>query len=232
MDGLSDRELDVGFRLGLHPHLLVVEGEDVLAAGCFPQALETRVDTIPAQVPYLAAEPARVARWKERLRTLPGLRVGVAWQGNPKAEEFIWARGRSFPLAALEPLAQLPGVSLVSLQKGPGCEQLARVSFADRIVDLGTDLDSAPDAFLDTAAVMASLDLVVSCDTSIVHLAGGLGRPVWTALSLSPEWRWLLERNDSPWYPTMRLFRQPNPGDWETVVRDVASELGEWAHQT
>ena len=196
-----------------------------------PHALNTRIDTIPAQVPYLAAEPERVARWQERLGTLRGLRVGLAWQGNPKAEEFVWARGRSLPLAALEPLAQLPDVSLVSLQKGPGCEQLPRVPFADRIVELGTDLDAGPDAFLDTAAVMASLDLVVSCDTSIVHLAGALGRPVWTALSLSPEWRWLLARNDSPWYPTMRLFRQSADGDWGAVVTAMVQALAPLAAQ-
>ena len=190
-----------------------------------PHALKTRVDTIPAQGPYLAAEPERVAKWAERLRELPGMRVGLAWQGNPKVEKLIWARGRSLPLAALEPLAQLPGVSLLSLQKGPGCEQLAQVPFADRIVDLGTDLDPGADAFLDTAAVMASLDLVVSCDTSIVHLAGALGRPVWTALTLSPEWRWLLERNDSPWYPTMRLFRQSTDGDWGAVVTAIVQAL-------
>ena len=196
-----------------------------------PHALNTRIDTIPAQVPYLAAEPERVARWQERLGTLRGLRVGLAWQGNPKAEEFVWARGRSLPLAALEPLAQLPDVSLVSLQKGPGCEQLPRVPFADRIVELGTDLDAGPDAFLDTAAVMASLDLVVSCDTAIVHLAGALGRPVWTALSLSPEWRWLLARNDSPWYPTMRLFRQSADGDWGAVVTAMVQALAPLAAQ-
>jgi hypothetical protein len=196
-----------------------------------PHALKTRVDTIPAQVPYLAAEPERVAKWRERLRALPGMRVGLAWQGNPKAEKFVWARGRSLPLAALEPLAQLPGVSLLSLQKGPGSEQLAQVPFADRIVDLDTDLDPGADAFLDTAAVMASLDLVVSCDTSIVHLAGALGRPVWTALSLSPEWRWLLERNDSPWYPTMRLFRQSTEGDWGAVVTAIVRALEPLAAQ-
>ena len=190
-----------------------------------PHALETRVDTIPAQVPYLTAEPERVAKWTERLRELPGLRVGLAWQGNPKFERLIWARGRSLPLAALEPLTQLPGVSLLSLQKGPGCEQLARVPFADRIVDLGTDLDPGADAFLDTAAIMTCLDLVVSCDTSIAHLAGALGRPVWTALNVSPEWRWLLGRNDSPWYPTMRLFRQSTDGDWSAVVTAIARAL-------
>jgi tetratricopeptide (TPR) repeat protein len=190
-----------------------------------PYALKTRLATIPAQVPYLAAEPERAAKWLERLRTLPGLRVGLAWQGNLLVEKLVWARGRSMPLAALEPLAQVPGVSLVSLQKGPGREQLRDVPFADRILDLSTDLDTGEDAFLDTAAVMAGLDLIISCDTAIAHLAGALARPVWTALTVSPEWRWLLERGDSPWYPTMRLFRQPTDGDWPAVVTAMATAL-------
>jgi ADP-heptose:LPS heptosyltransferase len=104
-------------------------------------------------------------------------------------------------------------------------EQLRNVPFADRIVDLSADLDPGPDAFLDTAALMASLDLVISSDTSIAHLAGALGRPVWTALPLSPEWRWLLQRSDSPWYPSMRLFRQTTDGDWGTVVAEMAAAL-------
>jgi ADP-heptose:LPS heptosyltransferase len=108
---------------------------------------------------------------------------------------------------------------------------LARVPFADRIVELATDLDPGADAFLDTAAVMASLDLVVSCDTAIAHLAGALGRPVWTALSRSPEWRWLLERSDSPWYPSMRLFRQSTDGDWVTVVTAIVQALAPLAAQ-
>jgi len=103
------------------------------------------------------------------------------------------------------------------LQKGPGVDQLREASFADRIVDLSDDLDRGGDAFVDTAAVIAGLDLVISSDTSIAHLAGALGRPVWTALALSPEWRWLLERRDNPWYPTMRLFRQSRSGDWSDV---------------
>jgi tetratricopeptide (TPR) repeat protein len=196
-----------------------------------PLAFKTRLDTIPARVAYLAAEPDRMACWTERLRALPGLRVGVAWQGNLAVEKLIWARGRSIPLAALEPLAQLPGVSLVSLQKGPGLEQLRDVPFADRIIDLSADLDHGADAFLDTAAVMAGLDLVISSDTSIAHLGGALGRPVWTVLAASPEWRWLLERSDSPWYPTMRLFRQTTDGDWGAVVTAMAQALGPLAAQ-
>ncbi len=190
-----------------------------------PLAFKTRLDTIPVQVPYLRAEPQRTARWRQRLQALPGLRVGIAWQGNLAVERLIWARGRSIPLAALEPLARLPDVRLVSLQKGPALEQLHEVGFADRIVDLSADLDCGPDAFVDTAAVMATLDLVISSDTSVAHLAGALGRPVWTALAASPEWRWGLERRDSPWYPTMRLFRQTTDGDWNTVVAAIAEAL-------
>jgi tetratricopeptide (TPR) repeat protein len=190
-----------------------------------PLAFRTRLDTIPTQVPYLTAERERIASWMQRLRALKGLRVGIAWQGNLAVEKLIWARGRSIPLAALEPLAQLPGVRLVSLQKGPGLEQLRDVPFAERIIDLSADLDRGPDAFLDTAAVMADLDLVISCDTSVAHLAGALGRPVWTLLAASPEWRWGLERTDTPWYPTMRLFRQTTDGDWKPVVAAIAEAL-------
>jgi hypothetical protein len=190
-----------------------------------PLALNTRLDTIPAQVPYLAAESERVAHWLERLRALPGLRVGIAWQGNLEVEKLIWARGRSIPLTFLEPLAHLPGVQLISLQKGPGTEQLRDVPFGGRIVDLGVELDRGPDAFLDTAAVMAGLDLVISSDTSVAHLAGALGRPVWVMLAASPEWRWGLERRDSPWYPTMRLFRQTADRDWTVVVAAIVDAL-------
>ena len=192
-----------------------------------PLAFNTRLDTIPTQVPYLTAELQRTARWMQRLGALRGLRVGVAWQGNLAVEKLIWARGRSIPLTALEPLARLPGVQLVSLQKGPGLEQLRNVPFAERIIDLSADLDRGPDAFLDTAAVVAGLDLVISSDTSVAHLAGALGRPVWTVLAASPEWRWGLERSDSPWYPTMRLFRQTTDGDWNTVVATIAEALQE-----
>ncbi|MBV8806171.1 MAG: glycosyltransferase family protein, partial [Sinobacteraceae bacterium] len=196
-----------------------------------PLALNTRLDTIPAQVPYLTAEPERIAHWRQRLRALAGLRVGIAWQGNPAVEKLIWARGRSIPLAVLEPLAQLPGVSLVSLQKGPGLEQLRNVPFAERIVDLSGELDFGPGAFLDTAAVIAGLDLVISSDTSVAHLAGALGRPVWVVLAASPEWRWGLERSDSPWYPTMRLFRQTADRDWTVVLAAIMEALQLFASQ-
>jgi len=160
------------------------------------------------------------------------LRIGIAWQGNMQVERLIWARGRSIPLKALAPLAEVPGVSLVSLQKGPGAEQLREVSFRDRVLELSEELDPGPDAFLDTAAVMAGLDLVISSDTSIAHLAGALARPVWVALNAAADWRWLLERTDSPWYPTMRLFRQLDRSKgWEPVIAAMVEALAQWVSQ-
>lgn len=189
-----------------------------------PLAFDTQVATIPRDVPYLSAEPQRVAKWSERLRGLAGLRVGIAWQGNPVVEKLIWAQGRSFALEALKPLAELSSLSLVSLQKGAGVEQLSDCMFRDRILDLGSEFDGGPDAFLDTAAVMANLDLVISSDTSVAHLAGALGRPVWVALGATPDWRWMQARSDSPWYPTMRLFRQ-SEGGWDELVAEIAAAL-------
>jgi tetratricopeptide (TPR) repeat protein len=195
-----------------------------------PLAFDTTLETIPALMPYLSANSERVARWAPRVAGLSGLKVGIAWQGNPNVERLVWAQGRSIPLAALAPLADLPSVSLVSLQKGAGTEQLLKIPFRHRVLDLGPEFDGGPDAFLDAAAVMSSLDLVVSSDTSIAHLAGSLGRPVWTLLHASPDWRWLLDRTDSPWYPTMRLFRQSGAG-WGTVVDAVAAQLAALAAQ-
>jgi tetratricopeptide (TPR) repeat protein len=196
-----------------------------------PLVLNTRLETIPSQVPYLTADAGRNAHWAKRLQALAGLKVGIAWQGNPAVEKLIWARGRSIPLAALEPLARLPGVSLISLQKGPGIEQLHSASFTGRVLDLGAELDCGPDAFLDTAAAMASLDVVISSDTAIAHLAGALGVPVWVALAASPEWRWGIERSDSPWYPSMRLFRQSADRNWPQVVAAMAQALPALASQ-
>jgi Flp pilus assembly protein TadD len=148
------------------------------------------------------------------------LRVGIAWQGNPK---FSGDYHRSLPLKSLEPLARVPGVRLYSLQKGAGSEQLAEHGARLGIVDLGARLDNDGDAFVDTAAVMRHLDMVVTSDTAMAHLAGALGVPVWVALCWSPDWRWMLERSDSPWYPTMRLFRQPRLGAWDAVFAEMAA---------
>jgi len=189
-----------------------------------PGALGTEPDTIPAAVPYLRVDPAAVERWSGRLPPGEALRVGIAWQGNPDAER-NWASGRSWPLRVLEPLSRHPGVRLISLQTGRGSEQLASVAFADRIVSFGDDLDAGPHAFMDTAAILMNLDLLITCDTSLAHLAGALGVPVWVALHTTSEWRWLLERGDSPWYPTMCLFRQRTEGDWQPVVSAICRAL-------
>ena len=151
-----------------------------------------------------------------------GFRIGICWQGNRQAKVDA---GRSFPLRLFEPIAAIPDVRLISLQKNDGVEQLSDLPDSMTVETLGEDFDAGNAAFVDTAAVMMSLDLVVTSDTAIAHLAGALGRPVWLALQQIPEWRWQLDRSDSPWYPTMRLFRQKQRGDWIGVFEEISSEL-------
>ncbi|MBV9785233.1 MAG: tetratricopeptide repeat protein [Acidisphaera sp.] len=182
---------------------------------------------MPAEVPYLAAEPERVARWREHVGSA-GLRVGIAWQGNPAGNVDA---GRSYPLARLRPLAAIPGVRLISLQRGEGTEQLEKLPPDMRVETLGPEFDAGEDGFLDAAAVMRAVDLVVTSDTAIAHLAGALGCQVWLALSHMPEWRWLRERRDNPWYPTARLFRQQAHGDWDSVFTQMTAELAPLARQ-
>lgn len=186
-----------------------------------PGLFHTTLATVPAEVPYVFADARLVERWREELRALPGFRVGIAWQGDFKHR---WDRHRSIPLGHFEPLARVEGVRLVSLQKGPGADQL-RVLAGCFPVTAFERLDEEPGPFMDTAALMRSLDLVVTCDTALAHLAGALAVPVWVALPAAPDWRWLLQRADSPWYPTMRLFRQTAPGDWADVFARMAGEL-------
>jgi hypothetical protein len=171
---------------------------------------------------YLFADPERVSHWRERLAPCDGLRIGIAWQGS---QRYARDRFRSIPLAQFAPLAAITGVRLMSLQKGPGARQVAQLSDRFPVDDLAAELDEAAGGFVDTAAVITSLDLVISSDTAVAHLAGGLGVPVWVALSEIPDWRWLLSRDDSPWYPTMRLFRQSNRGDWRGVFEAMAEAL-------
>jgi Glycosyltransferase family 9 (heptosyltransferase) len=183
-----------------------------------PGIFHTTPATLPTNIPYIFAEPNLVLDWRERLGTVPGLKVGITWQGNPDHKR---DRFRSIPLTAFEPLAAVNGVHLFSLQKGAGLEQLRNVADRFPIEDPG------PLDFVELAAAMTNLDLIISCDTAIAHLAGALGRPVWVALSYTPDWRWLLVRPESPWYPTMRLFRQKIPGDWNAVFREMASEMND-----
>jgi len=179
------------------------------------------VAQIPADVPYLDADPDLVARWRTRLESAPGFHVGISWQGSRSHRGDRW---RSVPASQFANLARASeNVSLVSLQKGPGSEQLPQIP--GLAMDLGHELTD----FADTAAVLKSLDLVVTIDTALAHLAGALGVPVWVAIPFAPDWRWLLEREDSPWYPTMRLFRQASPDGWDEVfarMRQVLQERG------
>jgi tetratricopeptide (TPR) repeat protein len=186
-----------------------------------PLLFGTTLETIPAPTPYLKAEPERTAQWRTRIGD-HGFRIGVSWQGKIRG---INDPFRSFPLAAMAPLAALPGVRLISLQIGEGSEQLDNLPAGMTVERLGADFDSGFDAFIDSAAVIEACDLVISCDTSIAHLAGALDRPVWTALKSVPEWRWLLERSDSPWYPSMTLYRQPRFNDWDSVFAVMAQDL-------
>jgi tetratricopeptide (TPR) repeat protein len=184
-----------------------------------PRAFATRADTIAGDA-YLRAEPERVAHWRERLGA--GFKVGIAWHGSSHSRS---DHTRAAPLAAFAPLARIDGVRLISLQKNFGAEQLRSAPAGIRVESLGADFDSGADAFVDTAAVIENLDLVVTIDTSIAHLAGALGRPVWIAIKHSPEWRWMLEREDTPWYDSARLFRQKARGNWDEVFARMAGEL-------
>ncbi len=185
-----------------------------------PMVLGATAATIPAAVPYLKSEPAHRRRWAERIGS-DGFRIGVAWQGATANGNLF----RSFALREMECLSRIPGVRLISLQKGYGTEQLQTLPEGMKVETLGDDFDAGPDAFVDTAAVMDNLDLVISCDTSIAHLAGALGRPAWIALKKVPEWRWMAASDTTPWYPTLRLFRQHAVGDWGSVFGDMGEAL-------
>jgi tetratricopeptide (TPR) repeat protein len=187
-----------------------------------PHRLHTTLETVPASTPYLFADPQLVATWRQKLADSRGFRVGIVWQGNPRSPG---DQQRSIPLVHYGALAKVPGVRLVNLQKGPGLDQLTPVAKSWSVVDFGEALDASGGAFVDTAAIMQNLDLVVTSDTAVAHLAGALGVNVWVALQYVPDWRWLLDRDDSPWYPTMRMFRQTQVGDWAEVFQRIAGEL-------
>jgi Flp pilus assembly protein TadD len=207
-----------------------------------PAILGTTLATLPAQMPYFGLDSRTVNDWRpvvERAvgsgahRRSPGRRsrarvfkIGIAWQGNRANTVDRW---RSFPLSHFAHLATLPGVRLISLQKGEGTEQLANLGGEFPVAELSHPDHGGDDRrdFLDTAAVMTQLDLVVTPETAVAHLAGSLGVRVWVALSSVGDWRWMIDRDDSPWYPTMRLFRQDSFGDWDGVFQRMAQTLRE-----
>ncbi|MCW2284611.1 tetratricopeptide (TPR) repeat protein [Rhodoblastus acidophilus] len=201
-------------------HDLAGDFDATLAISSLPRACATRRDSIPAPIPYLQAEPERVAFWRERMAGA-GPKIGLCWRGNV---DFRVDPRRSIPAGRLSPLATAPA-QFFCLQKDPGQEELPQ-ALATRVQLFGDAFDAGADAFIDTAAVMANLDLVITCDTSIAHLAGALGRPVWVALRHISEWRWMNARSDSPWYPTMRLFRCPDGDDWTALFATISAEIG------
>jgi tetratricopeptide (TPR) repeat protein len=220
-----------------HIDQLVAEGSELPAFDfhlpllSVPRVQKTSLATIPGEVPYLFADAGLVDEWSEKLQEIRGRKsevgrqsatflIGINWHGRAG---HVQAERRDIPLRHFAALAAMPGVCLISLQKDGGKELAAPAAKA--IVDLGGQLDREHGPFMDTAAIMMNLDLVITSDTSIAHLAGALGVAVWVPLPLVPDWRWLTDRTDSPWYPTMRLFRQRQAGDWERVFEEIRAAL-------
>ncbi|HET6252062.1 MAG TPA: tetratricopeptide repeat-containing glycosyltransferase family protein [Tepidisphaeraceae bacterium] len=190
-----------------------------------PLHFNTRVNTIPANVPYLRADPDLVQAWAMKLANNSGrLKVGLGWAGSPtnKNDQF-----RSVALQQLAPLTRA-GATFYSLQKGPASAQAANPPAGMELIDNTNDLSD----FADTAAMISQLDLVITVDTAIAHIAGAMGKPAWVLIASEQDWRWLLKRDDTPWYPTLRLFRQTTPGQWPDVIERVAGALAEYRHQS
>lgn len=185
-----------------------------------PLAFKTNLTNVPSLAPYLHANPDRIGHWKEKIGA-DGFKIGVCWHGGTSKS----GSGRSFPVDHFYDLSKLKNVRLISLHKGEGISQLHDLPLGMKIETLGEAFDSGLDAFVDTAAVIKLCDLVISSDTAVAHLAGALGVPVWVALQFVPEWRWMLDRDNSPWYPTMRLFRQKSDGDWKTLFSEIQKSV-------
>jgi hypothetical protein len=186
--------------------------------GSLPLACKTDAPAIPAGIPYLRAPEASLAKWRPRLEKLPSPRVALAWSGSSAHPN---DRNRSLSLAQLKPLLSAPGANFVSVQRDLRDDDAQELSREPGLLQLGPELDD----FADTAAVLALCDLVVCVDTSVAHVAGALGRPVFLLLPFQPDWRWMLDRDASPWYPAIRLFRQSAPRDWDGAIARVREAL-------
>lgn len=221
---LCQRPVQPLFRSLPYLEAVIALGEPLPEFDCYaplmslPLLFGTMLDTIPADIPYLFAEPEKVTQWRARVAALPGLKVGIAWAGNP---DYRADARRSLPFDLLGPLAGIAGVTFVSLQKGPAVSQADAASGGLPLQRFDAELTD----FSETAALMMNLDLVLSVDTAVAHLAGALGRPTWLFNRHDTDWRWQLDRCDSPWYPSLRVFRQPAPGQWAGVVEQVRSAL-------
>ncbi|MGA2229872.1 MAG: tetratricopeptide repeat protein [Tepidisphaeraceae bacterium] len=185
-----------------------------------PHIFKTNLSNIPADIPYLRAEESLAAPWRNRMANIAGRKIGLAWAGRPKDTNDL---DRSLNLSQLASLAQVPGITFFSLQKGEAALQAANPPRGMNLVDWTADLHD----FADTAALIANLELVIAVDTVVAHLAGAMGKPVWLLLQHTPDWRWMLARTDSPWYPTMRLFRQQQRGDWKGPIGQIVEAIAE-----
>jgi hypothetical protein len=184
-----------------------------------PLIFNTIQDNIPTNIPYIYVESMSVNKWKNKLENDNSkLNIGLVWAGNPKHKN---DRNRSIPLSGFLPLMKFTNITFYSLQKGTASEQSKNLPIRMKLVDLTKEIND----FADTAALIENLDLVITVDTAVAHLTGALGKPVWVLLPFAPDWRWMLNREDSPWYPTIRLFRQPSLGDWDSVISRITKEL-------
>lgn len=204
------------------PTLATPENYDVYAPLLsLPGILQTDADTIPTELPYLFVEPATRLRWQARMAMDANFKIGIVWSGKPSHPDNI---NRRCALQDFAAIAAIPGVSIYSLQQGPAAAEFQAASWATALNDLHDEIDD----FADTAAAIAALDLVISVDTSVAHLAGAMGRPVWVLLSAAPDWRWQTDRSDSPWYPSMRLFRRELGDDSLAPINAICAELPAW----
>ncbi|HIJ85550.1 MAG TPA: tetratricopeptide repeat protein, partial [Magnetococcales bacterium] len=221
---LSPPPLERLFRTIAEIDTLVSQSDQIPPCGCqvplmsLPLVLRTTLETIPANVPYLRADPLLVAHFQDRLGSRGNFKIGLAWRGNPRQKN---DGNRSMDPQALRPLLEVPGCTFVNLQKDAAAADLQTFSGCRDFIDLSHELSD----FAMTAALITHLDLVISVDTSIIHLTGALGRPGWVMLAAIPDWRWLLQRQDSPWYPTLRLLRQPGARQWDAVVNEIVVRL-------
>ena len=183
-----------------------------------PFLFNTNLDTIPAKIPYLFSNDDNVMSWAKCF-TRSTFKVGICWQGSKNKIDF----GRSFPLSLFKGISKVPNIELISLHKGEGENQIKDINF--ELTTLGDDFDAGENAFEDTAAIMMNCDLIITSDTATAHLAGALGCPTWVALKKVPDWRWMLEQNQSPWYPNMKLYRQKELGDWDHVFEIIKRDL-------
>jgi len=197
-----------------------------IATMSLPYACKTTVATIPASIPYLYAHQELIAYWHTKLQHDTNFKIGICWHGNPRyadqAHQQV-VKAKSIPLHYFESLSILPNISLYSLQKMGGEAELNTINFKVHTFD--GDFDNTHGRFMDTAAVIQNLDLIITIDSSVAHLAGALGKPVWLLVPTPNDWRWFLYSTDTPWYPNMRLFRQPTRGNWQQVMQDVAKAL-------